>query len=125
MDSLVHVESVKAFSANRVVVQRYADSLRALELTWRAFLSRRIRTSIATSAILTAALGGSLALAASQIERGALTLGTFVLIHAYVLRLLQPLEMAGSAIRDVAQGVASLQSLSRIMREPGRPHSTG
>src|SRR4029078_10984553 len=35
----------------------------------------------------------------------------------YVVRLAQPLEMLGSAVRDIAQGLAFLQNLLDLFRE--------
>ncbi|MDB5366795.1 MAG: hypothetical protein JWM77_2722, partial [Rhodospirillales bacterium] len=38
-------------------------------------------------------LGSALALAAQEVETGALTVGSFVLINAYMLQIVRPLEL--------------------------------
>jgi ATP-binding cassette subfamily B protein len=46
-----------------------------------------------------------------------MTLGDFVLVNAYIMRLVQPLEMLGFALREIAQGVAFLRRLLDLMRQ--------
>jgi ATP-binding cassette subfamily B protein len=46
-----------------------------------------------------------------------MSLGEFVLINAYVVRLVQPLEMLGVAVRDIAQGLAFLTNMLSLLRE--------
>ncbi len=53
-----------------------------------------------------------------------MTVGDFVLVNAYVVRLVQPLEMLGFAVRDMAQGLAFLGSLLDLFREQRKSEST-
>jgi ATP-binding cassette subfamily B protein len=122
-EGLIQVESVKAFGANGSVIRSYDARARTLERAWGAFLRRRAFSSIIMSSIGTAALGASLVWAAHQVARGTLTLGEFVLVHAYVLRLLQPLELVSFAIRDIGQGLAGLRALLGLLQEPGEDHA--
>jgi ATP-binding cassette subfamily B protein len=55
--------------------------------------------------------------AASDVARGAMTVGDFVLVNAYVVRLVQPLELLGFAVGDIAQGLAFLQSMLDLFAE--------
>jgi ABC-type transport system involved in Fe-S cluster assembly fused permease/ATPase subunit len=122
-EALVNIEAVKAFGANRTVVQRYESVAATLERAWSRFFRRRAGSSLVMSSIGAVALAGSLAMAAYQTEGGTLTLGSFVLVHAYILRLLQPLELVSFAIRDIGQGIAGLQSLLDLLSEPSEDHS--
>lgn len=114
-DSLLNCETVKYYDAERVVCNRYDGALGRMETAWRHFYKHRAVNGIAIATILAAALGTSLYLAASDVARGAMTVGDFVLVNAYVLRLVQPLELLGYAVRDIAQGVAFLQALLDLL----------
>jgi ATP-binding cassette, subfamily B, heavy metal transporter len=72
---------------------------------------------VLVATIFALSLGGSLYLAASNVMSGTMTVGAFILVNAYVIRLAQPLEMLGFAIHDVAQGLAFLQGLLDLLQE--------
>jgi ATP-binding cassette subfamily B protein len=69
------------------------------------------------AAIFVVSLGASLLLAAKEVMRGSMTPGDFVLIASYVLRLSQPLEGVGYAVRDSVQGIAFLKKLLQLFSE--------
>jgi ATP-binding cassette, subfamily B, heavy metal transporter len=46
-----------------------------------------------------------------------MTVGTFVLIHTYMFRLVQPLEMIGYAMQQLSQGFAFLEKLLHVFQE--------
>ncbi|HVK82070.1 MAG TPA: ABC transporter ATP-binding protein, partial [Verrucomicrobiae bacterium] len=65
--------------------------------------------------------GALLALGARAVLSGAISIGDFVLINAYVLQLVRPVEMLGFALRDIAQGRQFLARWSEILAEPAEP----
>jgi len=46
-----------------------------------------------------------------------MTVGGLVLVHTYIVRLVQPLEMLGYAVRDMSQGIAFLEQMLALLRE--------
>lgn len=116
-DSLLNYETVKYFDAEPVVSNRYDYALGQTEFAWRALLKRRTVNGLAVAGIFAGSLGFSLYYASQDVMRGSMTAGDFVLINAYVVRLAQPLEMLGYAVRDIAQGLAFLQKLLQLFRE--------
>ncbi len=116
-DSLINHETVKYFDAKPVVCNRYDSALGRTESAWHRFYSRRAVNGLLVAAVFATSLGVSLFYAANDVTRGAMTIGDFVLVNAYVVRLVQPLEMLGFAVRDVAQGLAFLQTMLDLFQE--------
>jgi ABC-type transport system involved in Fe-S cluster assembly fused permease/ATPase subunit len=116
-DSLLNQEAVKYFDAERFVCRRYDAALGAVERAWRSFFTRRVTNGLLIAAIFALSLGFSLVHAANEVARGAMTIGDFILVNAYIARLVQPLEMLGYAVRDVAQSLAFLDSMLALFRE--------
>lgn len=116
-DSLINVETVKYFDAEPVVTQRYDAALGQTESAWHRFFNSYAANGLIVATIFALSLGVSLLFAFRDVTRGAMTVGDFVLINAYVVRLVQPLEMLGFAVRDVAQGLAFLSSMLALLRQ--------
>jgi ABC-type transport system involved in Fe-S cluster assembly fused permease/ATPase subunit len=116
-DSLLNYETVKYFDAELVVCGRYDRALGQTESAWRRFFQQRTLNGLLVAAIFAISLGISLVYAANDVVRGAMTIGDFVLINSYVVRLAQPLEQLGLAVRDVSQGLAFLSQMLTLLRE--------
>lgn len=116
-DSLLNQETVKYFDAEPFVCRRYDAALGAVENAWRSFFTRRVANGLMIASIFAVSLGFSLVHAASEVSRGTMTIGDFLLVNAYIARLVQPLEMLGYAVRDVVQGLAFLDSMLALFRE--------
>jgi ABC-type transport system involved in Fe-S cluster assembly fused permease/ATPase subunit len=117
MDSLLNQETVKYFDAERIVCQRYDEVLSRTESAWRIFFSKRAANGLMVASIFAISLGFSLIYAARDVMRGAMTVGDFIMVNAYIVRLAQPLEMVGMAIRDLAQSLGFLSGMLRLLQE--------
>jgi ABC-type transport system involved in Fe-S cluster assembly fused permease/ATPase subunit len=116
-DSLLNHETVKYFDAEKVVCSRYDGALSRMEAAWRRFFRRIAMNGLLVATVFALSLAASLGFAAYDVTTTAMTVGDFILVNTYVVRLAQPLEMLGSAVRDIAQGVAFLQNLLSLFRE--------
>lgn len=116
-DCLLNHETVKYFDAEPVVCHRYDTALGRIETAWRTFFTKRTKNGVVVATIFAVSLGFSLVYAAQDVARGAMTVGDFVLVNVYVMRLAQPLELLGFAIRDVAQAVAFLGKMLSVFEE--------
>ena len=116
-DALVNAETVKYFDAERVMTQRYDAALGNAESAWRRFFTSYAANGVIVATIFAASLGLSLAFAMRDVQHGAMTVGGFVLVNAYMVRLVQPLELLGFAVRDVSQGLAFLSNLLVLLRQ--------
>ena len=73
------------------------------------------------ASIFAVSLGFSLLHAANEVTRGTMTVGDFLLVNAYIARLVLPLESLGYAVRDVAQSLAFLDSMLAMFRRKEEP----
>lgn len=122
-DSILNYETVKYFTAESVVRRRFDDSLFRTESEWMRFFRLRAVIGLLIATIFAVFLAVAVFYAANQVQKGAMTIGSFVLIHTYMFRLVQPLEMIGYAMQQLSQGFAFLEKLVDIFREPTEPHA--
>ncbi|WP_332769317.1 ABC transporter ATP-binding protein [Phenylobacterium sp.] len=115
-DSLMNIETIKAFTAEARFVARHDRSLAETEAKWALFLRRRLVNGLAVAMVFCLAMGATHLLAGDSVAAGRLSLGGLVMINAYLLQLLRPLEVLGFAFRDIAQSLAYLGALRTVMR---------
>lgn len=116
-DSLRNIETVKAFSGEAEIDQRLDEALLETRRRWRRFHGIRLRNGLLVTAIFAAGLLTVLTLAAGQISAGEMTPGAFVLVSAYMLQIVRPIELLGYAARDLGQGAAFIEKLTGILNE--------
>jgi ABC-type multidrug transport system fused ATPase/permease subunit len=114
-DGLINVEPVKAFAAERQLDERYGALLQEGERRWRVFHARRFENGAATALVFALTMGAVIVQATASYAAGNITIGDFVLLHAYMLQIIRPLEMAGFALRDVAQGMTYLEKWAVLL----------
>ncbi len=116
-DSLRNIETVKAFSGEAETSRRLDTALVETRRRWRRFYGIRLRNGLLVTAIFAAGLLTVLTLAAGQISAGEMTPGAFVLVSAYMLQIVRPIELLGYAARDLGQGAAFIERLTAILQE--------
>ena len=125
-DSIINYETIKSFSAEPRMHQRMDEAFAETESRWAQFFSRKAMNGVVVGTIFAASLGTSVYVAANEVQQGRMSLGDFVLVHAYMLRVFQPMEMLGFAFRDIAQGVAFIEKMIEVFRqEPEQASSRG
>lgn len=116
-DSLRNIETVKAFSGEAEIDQRLDEALLETRRRWRRFHGIRLRNGLLVTAIFAVGLLTVLTLAAGRISAGEMTPGAFVLVSAYMLQIVRPIELLGYAARDLGQGAAFIEKLTGILNE--------
>jgi ABC-type multidrug transport system fused ATPase/permease subunit len=116
-DSLLHCETIKCFTAQPAQRQRLQALTDSLEAGWLDLNRVRMRLGMIVAVVFTASVALSLHLAANAVERRTLTIGGFVLATVYMLQMVRPLELLGSAVRDLAQAAGFMRPLLMILRE--------
>ncbi|MGH1557296.1 ABC transporter transmembrane domain-containing protein [Caulobacter segnis] len=117
-DGLMNIEMIKACQAEARIADRHDALLAQVEQRWRGLLDRRFENGLAVAMVFALALGVVLILAASAVFHGRMSVGAFVMVNAYVLQLIRPLEMLGFAVRDLGQGLAYLERLLAMLARP-------
>lgn len=122
-DGFANVEPVKAFAAEAHIGARYDALLGEAERRWRTFYGRRLENGALVALVFCMSLAAVLGLGLLSLVQGRITLGDFVLLNAYLIQIVRPLEMAGFAFRDLAQGAVYLERWADLLRMSAEPQT--
>jgi ATP-binding cassette subfamily B protein len=117
IDSLLNYETVKYFNNEAHIAERYDRGLAKVErLTVRALAFRSFTGFILVS-IIAAGMAAILLLAAGRVAAGTMTVGGLVLVNAYLLQLIRPMERLGQLYRSLKQAFTDLEQLLELLDE--------
>jgi ATP-binding cassette subfamily B protein len=124
-DALLNVELVKSFAAEAIVQERVGRALSRTEVEWVSFYRRYAVNGVTVSTIFAAFLAATTLYAVHEVERARLTVGDFVLITAYMLQVIRPVEALGYAAQGFSQGAAMLEKMLALFHEKSEPAQPG
>ncbi|SDY09519.1 ABCB family ABC transporter ATP-binding protein/permease [Citreimonas salinaria] len=118
IDSLLNFETVKYFGAEAREAARYD---RAMENYQAAAI--KTATSLAflnfgQSFIITAGLVIVMVMASLGVQSGALTVGDFVMVNAYMIQLTMPLGFLGTVYREIRQALTDMGEMFDLLEQP-------
>jgi len=119
IDSLLNYETVKYFANEEFEAKRYDEAL----ATWQQ-AKRKNRLSLfalngGQALIIAIGTTAMLGFAATDVARGAMTLGDFVLVNAFMMQIFIPLNFLGFVYREIKGSLASIEGLFSLMnRDP-------
>jgi ATP-binding cassette subfamily B protein len=127
LDSLLNFETVKYFGAEPLEARRYDEALASYEQA--AGKSRLTLGFLNAGQALLIALGltAMTALAALRVQQGAMTLGDFVAVNAFMAQLFLPLNVLGFVYREIRRALTdmgklfALQALAPRIADPAEP----
>ncbi|MFD2206932.1 ABCB family ABC transporter ATP-binding protein/permease [Kiloniella antarctica] len=117
VDSLLNFETVKYFGNEEHEAQRYDKGLSAYEDA-----AIRSRTSLSSLNIIQStviSLGASLMMVMSAygVVSGAMTVGDFVMVNAYLLQLAMPLNFLGFVYREIRQALIDMHTMFELLHK--------
>ena len=118
VDSLLNYETVKYFNNEDFEAQRYDEDLAEWE---RARLKNRLSLAALNtgqSLIIGVALVVIMAMAVREAASGAITLGDFTMINAYLIQLFIPLNALGFVYREIRQALVNVERLFGLLGKP-------
>jgi ATP-binding cassette subfamily B protein len=124
-DSILNYETVKYFTAERVVQERVSRALVKTEREWVSFYRLYSISGLAVATTYAAFLALTILYAVGQVQAGAMTIGGFVLVNTYMLQIIRPIEMLGYAVQGFSQGIAMLDSMLKLLQEKPEPDAAG
>jgi ATP-binding cassette subfamily B protein len=125
VDNLMNVETIKQCAAEDVVRKKVTEALLRSEQEWVGFYKRYAYNGVTVATIFALFLAATVAIASYEVQRGRMTVGEFVLVNAYMLQLVRPIEMMGYAMQALSQGVALLKEMFGLMREAPEVYPSG
>jgi ABC-type transport system involved in Fe-S cluster assembly fused permease/ATPase subunit len=120
-DSLLNYETVKYFTAERLVQSEINTALVRTEEGWIKFAARSARNGLGIATVFAAFLAASVGYAAREVDAGRMTIGEFVLVNAYMLQVVRPIEMIGQAMQAFSQGMAMLGAMLDLLKQVPEP----
>ncbi|WP_161993553.1 ATP-binding cassette domain-containing protein [Muricoccus nepalensis] len=117
-DALANEETVKLFTREALVEESIGKAFARGGAAWDAYNRIVAVNGLLLSLIFTFALGATLLLAAREVAAGRLSAGGFVLVNAYVLQVVGPVERLGQMAREMVQGLDLTARLRSLMAEP-------
>ncbi len=117
VDSLLNFEAVKLFGNEGHVAAHYDRSLGEVESLTVRSLTFRSLLGMAMMTIIAVAMGAILWLAVGRVRAGAMSVGELVLVNAYLLQLIRPMERLGNLYRSIKQALVDLEQLLHLMDE--------
>ncbi|MDO6824830.1 ABC transporter ATP-binding protein/permease [Marinobacter sp. 1_MG-2023] len=128
IDSLLNYETVKYFNNEKFEADLYDENLEGWE---QARLKNRLSLAALNSGqalIIGLAMITMMVMAVREVASGAITLGDFTMINAYLLQLFIPLNALGFVYREIRQALVNVERLFGLLGEapaiedaPGAP----
>jgi len=120
IDSLLNYETVKLFGNERHEAVEYD---RFLEEWERAQTQSRLTLAALNTGqalIIAGGLTWMMILAAQRVAGGAMTLGDFVAINAYMIQLFIPLNVLGFVYREIRRALTDMQRMFELLQQQPR-----
>lgn len=117
IDSLLNYETVKYFGNEEYEAIQYDKNLASWET---ARLKTRMTLMILNSGqafIISLGIILMLWLAAEDVASGAMTLGSLVMINAYILQLFMPLNFLGMVYREVRKALTDIENMFGLLNK--------
>ncbi len=118
IDSLLNYETVKYFNAESREATRYDAAMRGYE-------SAAVKTgvtlaflNVGQTFLITTGLVLVMALAARGVQAGALTVGDFVMVNAYMIQIMMPLNFLGTVYREIRQALVDMGQMFGLLGQP-------
>jgi len=118
IDSLLNFETVKYFGAEERETQRYDGAL-------KQYVDAALRTNYSLaflnfgqSVIITGGLVAVMVMAAVGVQNGALTVGDFVMVNAYMIQITMPLNFLGTVYREIRQALIDMADMFDLLEQP-------
>lgn len=115
-NSLLNNEAVRLFTNEKLEVSQYDQLLSKLEVLSVRDVQLVSVLNAGQALIFSAGLGSIMALCASRVASGALTIGDVVAIHGMLLQLQAPLTALGFTYQDIRQSLTDMRQLLLLLR---------
>ncbi|MCH9052412.1 MAG: ABC transporter ATP-binding protein/permease, partial [Proteobacteria bacterium] len=117
IDSLLNFETVKYFGNEDHEARRFDVALKGYEQA--AVKSRTSLTllNIGQGGIIAAGLTVVMVMAGNGVAAGAMTIGDFVLVNAYLIQLYMPLNFLGFVYREIKRSLTDMEAMFALLGE--------
>jgi len=118
IDSLLNFETVKYFGAEAREANRYDEAMARYEQASLKTVSSLALLNLGQAVLINAGLVVSLLLAARDVANGDLTVGGFVMVNAYMMQVMAPLDYLGFVYREIRQALVDMGEMFQLLEQP-------
>ena len=118
VDSLLNYETVKYFGAENREAARYDSAMAGYEAAALKTSYSLAGLNFGQSFIISSGLVSVLILAAIGVENGNLSVGDFVMVNAYMIQIMLPLNFLGSVYREIRQALVDMGQMFTLLEQP-------
>ncbi|MGH1412212.1 MAG: ABCB family ABC transporter ATP-binding protein/permease [Pelagimonas sp.] len=118
IDSLLNFETVKYFGAESREAFRYDEAMKGYEEAAIKTSTSLAMLNFGQSVIITTGLIAVMVMAAIGVQNGALTVGDFVMVNAYMIQITMPLNFLGTVYREIRQALVDMGEMFNLLEQP-------
>ncbi|OYU18040.1 MAG: metal ABC transporter permease [Rhodobacteraceae bacterium PARR1] len=118
IDSLLNYETVKYFNAEKREADRYDRAMEGYESAAVQTGQSLAALNAGQSFIITTGLVIVMVMAAKGVQAGALTVGDFVMVNAYMIQITMPLGFLGTVYREIRQALVDMGEMFGLLGQP-------
>ncbi len=116
IDSLLNYETVKYFGNEAHETARFDESMAGYQRAAVKSQTTLAALNIGQASIVAVGLVAVMGLAAVGVAQGALTVGDFVLVNAFLIQLYMPLNFLGTVYREIRQSLVDMEKMFELTR---------
>ncbi len=117
VDSLLNFETVKYFNNENYEADRYDIGLANWEKARRKNRLSLFALNGGQALIIAIAMTSMLALAATEVAKGNMTIGDFVLVNAFTMQIFMPLNFLGFVYREIRGSLTNIENLFTLLEK--------
>ncbi|MEO0567619.1 MAG: ABC transporter ATP-binding protein/permease [Pseudomonadota bacterium] len=117
IDSLLNFETVKYFGAETREAAQYDTAMAGYEKAALRASYSLAALNIGQTCLSTAGLITVMIMAAYGVQSGELTVGDFVMVNAYMIQIIMPLNFLGFVYREIRQGLIDMADMFELLEE--------
>jgi ATP-binding cassette subfamily B protein len=119
IDSLLNYETVKYFGAESREAERYDAAMAGYEKAALQTAHSLAFLNFGQSLLITSGLIIVMVMAAVGVQNGAMTVGDFVMVNAYMIQITMPLNFLGTVYREIRQALVDMGEMFELLeRDP-------
>jgi len=118
IDSLLNFETVKYFGAEAREAERYDAAMAGYEAAALKTSYSLGFLNFGQAVIITIGLVVVMVMAALGVQSGALTVGDFVMVNAYMIQITLPLNFLGTVYREIRQSLVDMGEMFDLLGQP-------
>ncbi|SLN67087.1 Putative multidrug export ATP-binding/permease protein [Roseovarius albus] len=115
IDSLLNVETVRYFGAADREAARYDAAMAGYEDAALKTSYSLAFLNFGQSFLITSGLVVVMVMAAMGVQSGALSVGDFVMVNAYMIQITMPLNFLGTVYREIRQALVDMSEMFRLL----------